>query len=237
MMHNHTISDDKRLQAAIQGGVKGQNTDGNDENQQTSAAAAPTDDIVEVPPPYAECVGPTAIESANEEQGRIVHAVMVHAVRVEDPRDDERSRNKLHNQKRVWFVVVAVLGTFGGVTVVTLVALIFIFPGAPTSSVPSAMPSLSHDLLQQGSALVAFYDAMNGNEWDNSTNWLSDAPVCQWYGIDCNNNDEVIEIDMYSNNLQGSIPSEMRWLSNLERLDLPRNSLTGSIPSELGLLS
>ena len=59
MMHNHTKLDDKQFQAAIQGGAEGQNTDGINENQHLSPAAAPTDDIVEVPP-NPEDAGPTA---------------------------------------------------------------------------------------------------------------------------------------------------------------------------------
>jgi len=85
--------------------------------------------------------------------------------------------------------------------------------------------------------LVALYDATNGNEWKENTNWLSDAPVCDWYGLFCRNDDDVIEINMYYNTLRGSIPSELGLLTNLERLDLDDNSLTGSIPSELGLLN
>ena len=50
---------------------------------------------------------------------------------------------------------------------------------------------------------MALYDATNGDEWDDSTNWLSDAPLCDWYGIDCNNDDDVIGIYLDSNNLQG----------------------------------
>jgi len=83
---------------------------------------------------------------------------------------------------------------------------------------------------------VAFYNASNGDEWHYNTNWMSDDPVCEWYGLDCNNDYDVIEIDMHDNNLQGSIPSDLGLLNNLEYLRLSYNSLTGSIPSELGLL-
>ena len=57
--------------------------------------------------------------------------------------------------------------------------------------------------MQRGSALVALYDVTNGDDWDDSTNWLSDAPVCDWYGIDCNNDNDVIAIELNINNLHG----------------------------------
>merc|ERR1719329_341833 len=82
-------------------------------------------------------------------------------------------------------------------------------------------------------ALVVLYDATNGDEWDDSTNWLSDAPLCEWYGIDCNNDDDVVRIDLYGNNLQGSIPSELGLLINLRLLFLTDNLLTGTLPDEV----
>jgi len=116
------------------------------------------------------------------------------------------------------------------------------------SITPSHRPTLSQQpsvsmqpttlyKLQQRGALVALYDATNGDEWRINTNWQSDAPVCEWYGLDCNNDDDVIEIHLYYNTLRGSIPSELGLLTNLEDLYLYYNSLTGSIPSELGLLT
>ena len=53
--------------------------------------------------------------------------------------------------------------------------------------------------MQRRGALVVFYNATNGDEWDDSTNWLSDAPICEWYGLDCNNDYDVVEIEMYAN--------------------------------------
>ena len=72
---------------------------------------------------------------------------------------------------------------------------------------PSQQPTTLYQVQQRG-ALVALYVATNGDEWEDNTNWLSDAPVCEWYGLDCNNDIDVIEIDLYYNNLQGECTVE-----------------------------
>ena len=48
---------------------------------------------------------------------------------------------------------------------------------------------------------------------------------------------ELRQMDLNSNQLSGSIPSELGDLSELTELDLSSNQLNGSIPSELGMLS
>ena len=45
------------------------------------------------------------------------------------------------------------------------------------------------------------------------------------------------ELHLFENKLNGTIPTELGLLSNMEQLDLYSNQLTGTIPSELGLLS
>ena len=85
--------------------------------------------------------------------------------------------------------------------------------------------------------LVALYNATGGASWTNNTNWLSSAPIGQWYGVTTDESGRVIELDLVDNRLSGAIPAELGRLSNLEYLWLGQNQLSGPIPSGLGRLS
>ncbi len=87
-------------------------------------------------------------------------------------------------------------------------------------------------------ALVALYNATNGSGWTDKTNWLSDRPLGEWYGVTANAQDRVTELLLDYNNLTGVIPSELGGLASLEVLVISNNvNLTGVIPSELSSLS
>ena len=95
-------------------------------------------------------------------------------------------------------------------------------------------------------ALVALYEATDGPNWTDNTNWLSDAPLGEWHGVETDGAGRVVELDLsgwydgseeIGGGLQGYIPPELGNLSNLESLDLWLNSLTGTIPPELGNLA
>ena len=82
-------------------------------------------------------------------------------------------------------------------------------------------------------ALVALYNATNGENWFRSDYWLSDAPLGEWYGVTTNDDRRVIVLDLNFNGLSGEIPAELGSLFNLRELDLSTNNLSGEIPQEL----
>eukprot|EP00903_Cladosiphon_okamuranus_P006504 g6358.t1 len=82
-------------------------------------------------------------------------------------------------------------------------------------------------------ALVALYNATDGPDWDQNTNWGSGAPLKDWFGVKTNDQDRVVELSLYRNNLRGSIPPELGKLAALQSLILWDNELTGTIPREL----
>ena len=94
-------------------------------------------------------------------------------------------------------------------------------------------------------ALVALYNATNGPDWLENSNWLTDAPLADWEGVTTDDNGRVIGVEFvwqgwfdtgYGNNLGGELPAELGNLSRLERLELSNNNLWGTLPSELGNL-
>ena len=82
-------------------------------------------------------------------------------------------------------------------------------------------------------ALEVFYNATDGPNWRYNTNWLSDKPRDQWYGVQTDEYGRVIGLNLLSNRLSGTIPSLLGQLINLSVLQLYSNQLTGVIPSEL----
>ena len=86
-------------------------------------------------------------------------------------------------------------------------------------------------------ALVALYNATNGANWTDKTNWLSKRPLGEWYGVTATDRGRVTELSLVDNNLRGEIPPELGGLSGLKTLALANSGLTGTIPSELGSLS
>ena len=84
--------------------------------------------------------------------------------------------------------------------------------------------------------LAAIYNALGGEEWKNNTNWLSDEPVDDWYGIRVDADGRGDALNLKDNRLSGEIPPELVDLVNLKGLNLSGNQLSGEIPPELGNL-
>ncbi len=85
-------------------------------------------------------------------------------------------------------------------------------------------------------ALVALYEATDGPNWVNNENWLTDAPLRDWYGVRMLG-DRVGYLNLGWNRLNGPIPAQLGTLTHLRRLRLDYNGLTGPIPTELGDLA
>ena len=56
-------------------------------------------------------------------------------------------------------------------------------------------------------ALIKLYQSTNGDNWTNNTNWCSDKPVEEWYGVSKNEKGEY-SINLNNNNLTGVINQE-----------------------------
>ena len=109
-------------------------------------------------------------------------------------------------------------------------------------------------------ALVALFEATDGESWTNFDGWLTDRPIGTWFGVttvdgrvtklELRRNSltgvmppeigELVhlkELLLFGNQLTGEMPPEMRRLSKLTRLELNSNELNGPIPAWLGGLT
>lgn len=78
--------------------------------------------------------------------------------------------------------------------------------------------------------LTEFYNALGGASWTNNQNWLT-GDYCSWFGITCNQNNDVVTIDLNTNNLKGNqIPPSIGCLTYLQSLILGSNTIFGQIP-------
>ena len=85
-------------------------------------------------------------------------------------------------------------------------------------------------------ALVALYNATDGPNWTNDTNWLSNKPIGEWHGVTVNSSGRVVELSLRDNQLSGPLPPELGSLASLQSLDLQDNRLTGELPACLAAL-
>ena len=110
------------------------------------------------------------------------------------------------------------------------------YGGVSVSSVTVTEEDNDNDADAERAALVALYDATDGDNWTENANWKSQEPVGEWYGVTVENG-VVTELDLNGNNLTGTLPSAIGNLASLKWLSLSHNQLSGSIPVEIGNLT
>ena len=101
---------------------------------------------------------------------------------------------------------------------------------------------------QQREALIALYKATDGDNWHNNTNWCSDKPIYEWYGVNhCYGDwtriqsDCVQSLHLDRNNLRGELPEETSTLMDLCHranpwylgFNLAGNYIHGEIPASV----
>lgn len=88
-------------------------------------------------------------------------------------------------------------------------------------------------------ALIALYEATDGDNWTNNTNWCTDAPLYEWYGVYMNGSGlPVRHVSLSDNNLNGYIPEEIGdFEDELLSLSLSYNKLSGELPKSMSKLT
>ena len=98
-----------------------------------------------------------------------------------------------------------------------------------------------YELLQRY-VLRVLYHSTGGANWSNSapTTWFAASSVCAWgsFNAQCIGSGQKVDlINLYFDNLQGTIPDELGHLTALTLLRFYSNQLTGTIPTHLGQLT
>ena len=86
-------------------------------------------------------------------------------------------------------------------------------------------------------ALIAFFEATNGDRWIVGDGWGTDRALREWFGVSVNGSEHVVGLRLPGNQLSGSLPPELGKLGALDFLYLHGNQLSGPIPPELGDLA
>ena len=82
-------------------------------------------------------------------------------------------------------------------------------------------------------ALMLLFEATEGVRWRKSTHWGTDEDLSEWYGISCDDQGRVTDIDLGENNLSGRLPVCIGKLDKLLSLYLDYNYIRGALPPTL----
>ena len=97
--------------------------------------------------------------------------------------------------------------------------------------------STSCGFVEGKSQLEALYYALNGPDWEINDNWLEHDLICDWYGVECDENGEkVVSVSLVDNGLKGDVPQELFELKSLASLNLKGNDINFSF-ERIGKLS
>ena len=78
-------------------------------------------------------------------------------------------------------------------------------------------------------ALVRIFNQNGGPNWTNSTNWNGPQVCGFWFGVTCDDNGNLVGLDLHNNNLTGKLPA-LTDLAGLSTFNFSQNFLTGPIP-------
>ena len=97
----------------------------------------------------------------------------------------------------------------------------------PQGTETSVVEQLQPEALLQLAALVSIYGSTHGTNWTFQDGWLSfEIGICKWWGVVCDDSGRIVTaLELYSNQLRGTIPLEIGFLTNLGKLNKCMNAL------------
>lgn len=85
--------------------------------------------------------------------------------------------------------------------------------------------------IAQRYVMSLLYFSLNGPQWKNKTDMLSEKSECEWMGVTCNASTRHIHRIIWRNNsLEGTLPEEIAQLKHMEHLNLDENFIAQRIP-------
>jgi len=92
----------------------------------------------------------------------------------------------------------------------------------------AAASNIAPDNEVEVQSLQSIYSETGGDYWYNNTGWTTEQDQCSWFGITCDEQGYMVEINLPSNNMTGEFPANsLSSFYNLQRLVLGNNSLHG----------
>jgi len=84
--------------------------------------------------------------------------------------------------------------------------------------------------VNEKSVLFRLFEETGANQWEKTMGWSDPAntPVCTWYGVTCDEEGFVTDINLNYNNLSGKIPSDVWQLTKLRHFSAQDNRITGA---------
>ena len=88
-------------------------------------------------------------------------------------------------------------------------------------------------LMEQRFVMATLFFSTAGAEFWNSQ-WLQvGVNECDFDGVRCNDEGYVTHLELHQKSLLGQLPSQLSWLTSLQRLDVHHNRLYGTLPPSL----
>lgn len=84
-------------------------------------------------------------------------------------------------------------------------------------------------------ALVSLHTSLDGPYWMTAGGWLNHPDPCMWSGVTCTEG-VVTELNLLFE-LNGTIPSDIRHLTHLQKIWFSSENITGPIPASIGDLT
>ncbi|GIQ90975.1 hypothetical protein KIPB_013995, partial [Kipferlia bialata] len=103
---------------------------------------------------------------------------------------------------------------------------------SPIAALQESPPASCEDVSER-MVLEALYFNTNGPYWTQGHGWLDDQDLCDWRGVYCNEEGQVMALWMEEFGMSGRLPVELGCLPHLELLSFENNQLVTQFIPEI----